>query len=55
MRMVGKGDTAQRLLGNLQGDSSKALDLRGCDCSHLAPFGFELGVADIFSGEVALG
>jgi nucleoside-diphosphate-sugar epimerase len=40
MRMMGKGDMAQRLLGNLQVDSSKARDLLGWT----PPFTFEQGI-----------
>ncbi len=49
LRMVRKGDMAQRLLGNLQVDSSKARALLGCDSSQFAPFSFEAGVADMFA------
>jgi nucleoside-diphosphate-sugar epimerase len=44
MRLVGKADMAQRLLGNLQVDSRKARELLGW----APPFGFEAGVADMF-------
>ena len=44
MRLVGKTDMAQRLLGNLQVDSSKARELLGWT----PPFGFEAGIRDMF-------
>jgi UDP-4-keto-D-QuiNAc 4-reductase len=44
MRLVGKSDMAQRLLGDLQVDSTKARELLGWT----PPFGFEAGVADMF-------
>ncbi len=44
MRMVGKGDMAQRLLGDLQVDSSKARELLGWT----PPFRFEAGIKDMF-------
>jgi nucleoside-diphosphate-sugar epimerase len=44
MRLVGKADMAQRLLGNLQVDSTKARELLGWT----PPFGLEAGVADMF-------
>jgi nucleoside-diphosphate-sugar epimerase len=47
MRLVGKADMAQRLLGNLQVDSRKARELLGWT----PPFGFEAGVADMFAGQ----
>jgi nucleoside-diphosphate-sugar epimerase len=46
MRLVGKSDMAQRFLGNLQVDSTKARELLGWT----PPFGFEAGVADMFGG-----
>jgi nucleoside-diphosphate-sugar epimerase len=45
MRLSGKADMAQRLLGNLQVDSTKARDLLGWT----PPFGFEAGVANMFA------
>ena len=49
MRLVGKAKNsnslAQRLLGNLQVDSTKARELLGWT----PPFGFEAGVADMFA------
>jgi nucleoside-diphosphate-sugar epimerase len=44
MRLVGKADMAQRLLGNLQVDSRKARELLGWT----PPFGFEAGTLDMF-------
>jgi UDP-4-keto-D-QuiNAc 4-reductase len=48
MRLLGKADMAQRLLGNLQVDSTKARELLGWT----PPFGFEAGVADMFAGNI---
>ncbi len=44
MRLLGKDDIAQRLLGNLQIDSSKARKLLGWT----PPFSFEAGIHDMF-------
>ncbi len=53
MRLVGKAKNsnslAQRLLGNLQVDSTKARELLGWT----PPFGFEAGVADMFGDGAA--
>jgi nucleoside-diphosphate-sugar epimerase len=50
MQLAGKGDMAQRLLGNLQVDSRKARELLGWT----PPFSFEAGIREMFVDRFAL-